>query len=165
MQIVRPHPRPTEAETGWRPATCVLPGLPVDLDTYSSLRTTVWGHVFIKQSSECSLFCVSIKVSGEDFLVGPVVGNPPANSGDQFLVQEDPTCRKATRLAHHNYWSPQALKPVLCNRRSLQWEACTLHLERRPCSRQLQKAWAAMKTQCSQKINYLIKFKVSSEMS
>ena len=42
--------------------------------------------MFIKQSSECSLFCVYIKVSGEDFLVGPAVGNPPASSGDMCLT-------------------------------------------------------------------------------
>ena len=65
-------------------------------------------------------------------------------TGVQALVQEDPTCRKATNPVHqdywacalepasHNYWarmpqllSPQAtttepacLEPVLCNKRS-----------------------------------------------
>ena len=41
------------------------------------------------------------------------------------LVQEDPTCRGATKPVHHNYWAhmPQLLKPahlepVLHNKRS-----------------------------------------------
>ena len=40
-----------------------------------------------------------------DFSGGAVVKNPPANSGDtvQALVREDPTCRGATKPAHHNY--------------------------------------------------------------
>ena len=41
------------------------------------------------------------------------------------LVWEDPTCRRATKPVHHNYWAhvlqllkPAHLEPVLCNKRS-----------------------------------------------
>ena len=43
--------------------------------------------------------------------------NPPANAGVQSLVQEDPTCRGATKSIHHNY-SICALEPMLHNKRS-----------------------------------------------
>ena len=59
---------------------------------------------------------------------GAVVKNPPANAGDiwvQALVQEGPTCRRATKPVRHNYWArmPQLLKPahpepMLHNKRS-----------------------------------------------
>ena len=41
---------------------------------------------------------------------GAVVKNLPANAGTQVwsLVQEDPTCRGATKPMCHNYWSPHA---------------------------------------------------------
>ena len=50
------------------------------------------------------------------------------------LVQEDPTCRGATKPVHHNYWActpqllkPACLEPVLRNKRS--------HLNERPAHR------------------------------
>ena len=51
---------------------------------------------------------------------GPTVNNPPANAGDTSSVPgpEDPMCHGATEPMHHNYWSPHALKPMLCKRRS-----------------------------------------------
>ena len=43
----------------------------------------------------------------------------------QALVREDPTCRRATKPVHHNYWArmpqlpkPVCLEPVLRNKRS-----------------------------------------------
>ena len=36
----------------------------------------------------------------------------------QFLMQEDPTCLRAAKPLHHNYWSPCAPEPVLCKKRS-----------------------------------------------
>ena len=63
-----------------------------------------------------------------DFPGSSVVKNPPANAGDtgSALVQEDPTCRRATKSVSHKYWAcileptshnywahvPQLLKPV-----------------------------------------------------
>ena len=40
-----------------------------------------------------------------DFPGGTVVKNPPANAGDtvRALVQEDPTCCRATKPVCHNY--------------------------------------------------------------
>ena len=72
----------------------------------------------------------------------------------QALVREDPTCRRATKPVHHNYWAcaleltshnywahvPQLLKPMhqepmLHNKRS----PCTA-AKSSPCSPQLEKA-------------------------
>ena len=65
------------------------------------------------------------------------------------LVQEDPTCRGATKPMHHNYWActleprshnywahvpqllkPARLEPVLCNKRSHHNEKPTHHNEK-----------------------------------
>ena len=46
----------------------------------------------------------------------------------QPLIWEGFTGLKATKPMHHNYW-------VLCNKRSLQWEACTPQLEK-ACAQQ-----------------------------
>ena len=78
------------------------------------------------------------------------------------LVQEDPTCRRATKPVRHNYWAC-ALQPASHN----YWRPCTyspcsatreataisLHTTKSsPCLLQLEKSpRAAMKTQCSQK--------------
>ena len=45
-----------------------------------------------------------------------MVKNLPANAGTRVraLVWEDPTCRAATKLMHHNYWAC-ALEPVSHN--------------------------------------------------
>ena len=70
------------------------------------------------------------------------------------LVQEDPTCRGATKPVRHNYWAcaleptshnywahvpqllkPTCLEPVLCNKRSHHTAT-----KSRPCSPQLEKA-------------------------
>ena len=45
---------------------------------------------------------------------GTVVKNPPANAGDTALVREDPTCRRAAKSMHHNYWTC-ALEPASHN--------------------------------------------------
>ena len=48
---------------------------------------------------------MGLKREPEDFPGGAVVKNPPANAGDMVgaLVQEDPTCRGATKAMCHNY--------------------------------------------------------------
>ena len=47
-----------------------------------------------------------------------------------YLVREDPTCRRATKPVHHNYWAqtpqllkPTSLEPVLHNEKPLHGEA------------------------------------------
>ena len=66
------------------------------------------------------------------------------------LVQEDRTCRGATKPVRHNYWAraPRLLKPeclerVLCNKRSHRNEKrlCTT-MKSSPLSQQLEKARA-----------------------
>ena len=34
------------------------------------------------------------------------------------LIWEDPTCCRATKLLHRNYWRSRSLKPTLCSQRS-----------------------------------------------
>ena len=79
---------------------------------------------------------------------GPVVKNPPANSGDilWFVVQEDTTCHGAAKLVCHNYFSLCFRAQELQQEKLPQWEAHTLQLDSNPCLPQLQKA---MKTQSS----------------
>ena len=76
----------------------------------------------------------------------------------RFLVWEDPTCRRAAKPMHHNYWACalepgghnywahmlQLLKPTCPRAHALQkgrlphWEACALQVEHSPQSPQLQ---------------------------
>ena len=51
------------------------------------------------------LLNLSHKKPYRDFPGGAVVNNPPANAGSRVraLVQEDPTCCRATKPVHHNY--------------------------------------------------------------
>ena len=67
------------------------------------------------------------------------------------LVQEDPTCRGATKLVCHNYWArmpqllqPTCLEPVLRNK------------EKPPLAATRESLHTATKTQRSQKINKVI---------
>ena len=57
--------------------------------------------------------------------------NLPANAGDSIciLIQEDPTCRRATELVHHKY-SASALEP-----RNLNSWVHALQLLKPKCSR------------------------------
>ena len=64
------------------------------------------------------------------------------------LVQEDPTCRGATKPVRHNYWAcmPQLLKPghprahALQQEKPPQWEARAPQRRVAPAHRQLEKA-------------------------
>ena len=56
------------------------------------------------------------------------------------LVQEDPTCREATKPMHHNYWSARATEPVLHDQKPPPREARALQPEGSPYSSQLEKA-------------------------
>ena len=87
------------------------------------------------------------------------------------LVQEDPTCRRATEPMHHNYWAcalelmshnywarmlqllkPVRLEPVLHNKRSHRNEKPAHHNEEQPSLATTRESpRAAMKTQHSQK--------------
>ena len=87
------------------------------------------------------------------------------------LDWEDPTCRRATKPVHHNYWAwtlepashnywacvpqllnPTCLEPVLHNKRSHHNEKPTHHNEEQPsltATREI--PWAATKAQRSHK--------------
>ena len=69
----------------------------------------------------------------------------------QSLVQENSTCRGATKSMSHNYWSPRSRACALQHEKPQKWEVCAWQLESSPCPQQLEKAQAATKTQCSQK--------------
>ena len=74
----------------------------------------------------------STKRGQEGFPGGSVVKNPPANARDMGLILDpgDPTCCRAAKPMHHNYWacalepgshnhwSPHTLEPELRNKRS-----------------------------------------------
>ena len=53
-----------------------------------------------------------------DFPNGTMDKDPPANSGDRSLVQEDSTSHGATQPVCHSSRSPCTLGLVLCNKRS-----------------------------------------------
>ena len=101
-----------------------------------------WGWRFLGQNY-CSVVFLqntaSLKKGWGAFLVAHWlrIRLPTQGTRVQALVREDPTCRRATKTVHHNYWAcalepashnywthvPQLLKPVLlepvlCNKRS-----------------------------------------------
>ena len=49
----------------------------------------------------------------------------------QALVQEDPTCRRATKPVHHNYWA-RALDPRATTTEARVPRACALQQEKPP---------------------------------
>ena len=63
------------------------------------------------------------------------------------LVQEDPTCHRATKPVCHNYWSPHTTTTEACMPRAgalqqekpLQWEACALQRRVAPARHNLRK--------------------------
>ena len=73
---------------------------------------------------------------------------PMQGTRDWSLVQEDPTCCRATKPTCHNYWAHvlQLLnltppEPMLRNKRKhRKWEACAPQWKSSPCSPQLEKA-------------------------
>ena len=78
-----------------------------------------------------------IKNKGLECPVGQVVKDPPLMRGTWVpsLLQEDPTCCRATKPMFHNYWVLSTLEPMFHNKRSH-----VLQLESRPCLLQLEKA-------------------------
>ena len=98
---------------------------------------------------------------------------PKQGTRIQALVQEDPTCHRATKPVCHNYWAcalepaihicwahesqllkPVCLEPVLCNKRSHHNEKPTHLNEEEPLLAATRESLrAATKTQHSQKIN------------
>ena len=56
------------------------------------------------QLPDCSAYDTQ-KIYARDFPGGAVVKNPPTKAGArvQALVQEDPTCRGATKPVRHDY--------------------------------------------------------------
>ena len=75
------------------------------------------------------------------------------------LVQEDPTCRGATKPVHHNYWArvhttealvPRARAPQ--QEKPLQWETRTPQQRVAPARPTRESPRAAMKTQRNQKL-------------
>ena len=74
---------------------------------------------------------------------------------------EDPTCHRATKPTHHNYWSLCAREAVLSQQeKPLQWEARATQLERGPCSPKLEKSQCSSKDPAQLKINKYKIFKI-----
>ena len=88
------------------------------------------------------------------FHSGPVVKNPPANAGTwvRSLVQEDPTCHKATKPMGLSCWAHVPRVWALQQEKPLQQEAHTPQLESSPRPPKLKESThTTMKTQHSQK--------------
>ena len=64
-----------------------------------------------------------------------------------FLIQEDPTCRRATKPVHHNYWAHMPRAHVPQEEKPRRWEAWATQAESSPSSSQLEEAHTAAKTQ------------------
>ena len=81
----------------------------------------------VKRCSTSLIIKCKSKLQWGVFLGGSVIKNLPANAGDtvQSLVQEDPTCRRATKPMRHNYWTC-ALEPGNCSYCSPHWEATAM---------------------------------------
>ena len=102
------------------------------------------------------------KIICSGFPVGPVVKIYLSMQGTwvQSLVQEDHTCHGATKLMHHNYWTPsprapttEIHTPIACawqQEKPLQWEANTLKLKVAPAHCKKRKPACTVKTQYSQ---------------
>ena len=77
-------------------------------------------------NSICSILLLFKNISGTSLVEQRLrIHLPMQGTRVQPLVQEDPTCRGATKPVHHNYWAhvlqllkPVRLEPVLRNKRS-----------------------------------------------
>ena len=76
-----------------------------------------------------------------------------------FLIQEDPTCCRATKPVHHNYWAHMPRAHVPQEEKPLHWEAWATQAERSPCSSQLEEAHTQQRRPSQKQIH---KFKASS---
>ena len=94
-----------------------------------------------------------------------VIKNPPADTGDTSLIQEDPTCCGAAKPMRHSYWAC-ALEPGKCNcwahvpracaphqEKPLQWETLAPQLESSLHSPQLEKTPCKNEQPAQPKIN------------
>ena len=102
----------------------------------------------------------------------------------QSLSQENPTCRRATKPEHHNYWAcalelgscnywtqvPQLLKPAGLSACPLQqekppkWDACVLQLESSPHLLQLEKSLCSTKDSAQPKNKWINKIILKKEI-
>ena len=76
---------------------------------------------------------------------------PMQGHGFDPLVQEDPTCHKATKPMGHSCWAHVPRSWALHQEKPQQQEAHTPQLESGPHPQQLEKALTVMKTQHSHK--------------
>ena len=73
------------------------------------------------------------------------------------LVREDPTCHGAAKPTDHSYWSPGALEPILCNKRSHHNEQLTPQPESSPHRHNRESPHAARETLYSQTCTHAFK--------
>ena len=66
------------------------------------------------------LTTLNVKSNQLAFPGGSVVKNLPANAGDTGLTPDPVRSHMpwSNKAPGHNYWSPRALEPKLCNKRS-----------------------------------------------
>ena len=83
-----------------------------------------WKSLLSKTQSQFHISLSNHDKGIGDFSESPVVKNLPASAGARALslLQEDPTCHRATKPPHHNYWFC-SLEPQLLSPRTLTIEA------------------------------------------
>ena len=104
--------------------------------------------------------------SQKDFPFDPVVRSPPASARDMLW-------RSGSGRFHvpQSTWWATTIEPVypracdLQQEKSLEWKASALQWQRSHFSLQIEKSWAAMKTQCSQELKKEISPKETSEVT
>ena len=138
------------------PASLSVPVLGPELDSVGCRKMRSWLCCPQDAYNQTSLVAQQLRIC-----------LPMQKTRVQSLVQEDSTCRGATKpqwatitkSTHHNYWSTHALEPVLCNKGS--------HHDEKPAYRNQRTApqlvKAATKTQHSYKKFCLLFLKIKKD--
>ena len=99
-----------------------------------------------KTSVTCQRWKITIKINRTSLVVQRLRMLPIQDTvlglgtGVWSLVWEDPTCLRATKPVHQNYWSPYAPELVLRNKRSHRKEKPSHHTWSSPCLPKLETA-------------------------
>ena len=106
------------------------------------LKVFIYHQLFWILMSEGLYICLIKICPGTSLVVQWLrIRLPKQGTRVRALVQEDPTCRGATKPVHHNYWAGRPRAHALPQEKSLKWEACTT-TKSSPHSPQLEKARA-----------------------
>ena len=101
----------------------------------------------------CKVSCKNDVLTGNSLVVQWLrIHLPMPGTRVRALVQEDPTCRGATKPMRHNYWSPRTWSPCSATREATAMRSPCTATKSSPRSPQLEEAHTQQwKTQCSRK--------------